>query len=163
VRESVRKSCMRCCGADRGGGRAQTSAAHVFALGDVLEGRPELTPVAIKAGQLLARRMFPPPPRTKWTRRVPHPVLIGHAESLSQVWRRRGQHGLRLRPDDGASAGRGAGYGEESCLSGCLSLRLLLLTGPPRVCGVLGSVGCFARRTEGAAAQKPRARADGAR
>ena len=26
-----------------------------------------------------------PPPRTKWTRRVPHPVLIGHAASLSQV------------------------------------------------------------------------------
>jgi len=26
----------------------------------------------------------PPPPRTKWTRRVPHPVLIGHAASLSQ-------------------------------------------------------------------------------
>jgi len=24
------------------------------------------------------------PPRTKWTRRVPHPVLIGHAASLSQ-------------------------------------------------------------------------------
>ena len=23
--------------------------------------------------------------RTKWTRRVPHPVLIGHAASLSQV------------------------------------------------------------------------------
>jgi len=31
----------------------------------------------------------PPPPRTKWTRRVPHPVLIGHAASLSQVLRRR--------------------------------------------------------------------------
>ena len=28
---------------------------------------------------------LPPPPRTKWTRRVPHPVLIGHAASLSQV------------------------------------------------------------------------------
>ena len=30
---------------------------------------------------------FPPPPRTrtKWTRRVRHPVLIGHAASLSQV------------------------------------------------------------------------------
>jgi len=28
----------------------------------------------------------PPPPRTKWTRRVPHPVLIGHAASLSQVY-----------------------------------------------------------------------------
>ena len=27
----------------------------------------------------------PPPPRTKWTRHVPHPVLIGHAASLSQV------------------------------------------------------------------------------
>ena len=27
----------------------------------------------------------PPPPRTKWTRRAPHPVLIGHAASLSQV------------------------------------------------------------------------------
>ena len=26
-----------------------------------------------------------PPSRTKWTRRVPHPVLIGHAASLSQV------------------------------------------------------------------------------
>ena len=25
-----------------------------------------------------------PPPRTKWTRRVPHPVLIGHAASLRQ-------------------------------------------------------------------------------
>ena len=24
----------------------------------------------------------PPPPRTKWTRRVPHPVLIGHAVCL---------------------------------------------------------------------------------
>ena len=26
----------------------------------------------------------PPPSRTKWIRRVPHPVLIGHAASLSQ-------------------------------------------------------------------------------
>ena len=29
--------------------------------------------------------VLPPPSRTKWTRRVPHPVLIGHAASLSQV------------------------------------------------------------------------------
>ena len=29
------------------------------------------------------RRCRPPPPRTKWTRRVPHPVLIGHAASLT--------------------------------------------------------------------------------
>ena len=27
----------------------------------------------------------PPPSRTNWTRRVPHPVLIGHAASLLQV------------------------------------------------------------------------------
>ena len=27
----------------------------------------------------------PPPPRTKWTRRVPHPVLTGHAASFSQA------------------------------------------------------------------------------
>ena len=27
----------------------------------------------------------PPPPRTKWIRRVPHPVLIGHAASLTPV------------------------------------------------------------------------------
>ena len=31
---------------------------HIYAVGDVLEGRPELTPVAIHAGRLLARRMF---------------------------------------------------------------------------------------------------------
>jgi hypothetical protein len=28
-----------------------------------------------------------PPPRTKWTRRVPHPVLIGHAASLTRQFR----------------------------------------------------------------------------
>jgi hypothetical protein len=32
----------------------------------------------------------PPPPRTKWTRRVPHPVLIGHAAS---IWGGRGGKG----------------------------------------------------------------------
>lgn len=36
----------------------QTNVPHIFALGDVLEGRPELTPVAIHAGRLLARRVF---------------------------------------------------------------------------------------------------------
>jgi len=34
---------------------------------------------------LLAEGAGPAPSRTKWTRRVPHPVLIGHAASLSQV------------------------------------------------------------------------------
>jgi glutaredoxin len=35
----------------------KTSADHVFAIGDVLDEKPELTPVAIQSGRLLARRM----------------------------------------------------------------------------------------------------------
>uniref|UniRef100_A0A2K6QAI9 thioredoxin-disulfide reductase (NADPH) n=1 Tax=Rhinopithecus roxellana TaxID=61622 RepID=A0A2K6QAI9_RHIRO len=36
----------------------QTSVPYVYAVGDILEGRPELTPVAIQSGKLLARRLF---------------------------------------------------------------------------------------------------------
>jgi len=36
----------------------QTNVPHIYALGDVLESRQELTPVAIQAGQLLARRLY---------------------------------------------------------------------------------------------------------
>lgn len=36
----------------------QTNIPHVYAIGDILEGKPELTPVAIQAGKLLARRLF---------------------------------------------------------------------------------------------------------
>lgn len=36
----------------------QTNVPHIYAVGDVLHARPELTPVAIHAGRLLARRMF---------------------------------------------------------------------------------------------------------
>lgn len=36
----------------------QTSVPHVYAIGDVVEGAPELTPVAILAGRLLAQRLF---------------------------------------------------------------------------------------------------------
>lgn len=35
-----------------------TTCPYIFAVGDVLEGRPELTPVAIQAGRLLTRRLF---------------------------------------------------------------------------------------------------------
>jgi thioredoxin reductase (NADPH) len=38
--------------------REQTNVPHVYAIGDILKGRPELTPVAIKTGELLARRLF---------------------------------------------------------------------------------------------------------
>ncbi|KAI1890469.1 hypothetical protein AGOR_G00154030 [Albula goreensis] len=36
----------------------QTNVPHVYAIGDILEGKWELTPVAIQAGKLLARRLF---------------------------------------------------------------------------------------------------------
>jgi len=36
----------------------QTNVPHIYAIGDVCEGRPELTPVAVQAGKLLARRLF---------------------------------------------------------------------------------------------------------
>lgn len=36
----------------------QTNVPHIYAIGDVLESRQELTPVAIQAGNLLARRLF---------------------------------------------------------------------------------------------------------
>mmetsp|Transcript_117801 Transcript_117801/g.345087 ORF Transcript_117801/g.345087 Transcript_117801/m.345087 type:complete len:484 (-) Transcript_117801:70-1521(-) len=36
----------------------QTSVPHIYAVGDVIDGKPELTPVAIQAGRLLARRLF---------------------------------------------------------------------------------------------------------
>lgn len=36
----------------------QTNVPHVFAIGDVISKAPELTPVAIKAGRLLAARLF---------------------------------------------------------------------------------------------------------
>ena len=38
--------------------REQTNVPHIYALGDVLHGRPELTPVAILAGKLLADRLY---------------------------------------------------------------------------------------------------------
>ncbi|XP_058137831.1 thioredoxin reductase 2, mitochondrial isoform X4 [Dasypus novemcinctus] len=38
--------------------RETTSVPHIYAIGDVAEGRPELTPTAILAGKLLARRLF---------------------------------------------------------------------------------------------------------
>ena len=36
----------------------QTSVPHVYAVGDIVAGAQESTPVAIKAGKLLARRLF---------------------------------------------------------------------------------------------------------
>lgn len=38
--------------------REETNVDNIYAVGDVIDGRPELTPVAIHAGRLLARRLF---------------------------------------------------------------------------------------------------------
>ncbi|XP_064632465.1 thioredoxin reductase 1, cytoplasmic-like [Lineus longissimus] len=36
----------------------QSSIPHIYAIGDILDGKLELTPVAIQAGRLLAKRLF---------------------------------------------------------------------------------------------------------
>jgi len=36
----------------------RTNLPHIYAIGDILHNRPQLTPVAIQAGKLLARRLF---------------------------------------------------------------------------------------------------------
>ena len=48
--------------------------------------------------------VVPPPPlfRTNRTRRVPHPVLIGHAASLSQVVKTRAMTGISTSPIEAA-------------------------------------------------------------
>lgn len=38
--------------------REVTNVPNVFAVGDILQGKPELTPVAIQAGKLLAQRLY---------------------------------------------------------------------------------------------------------
>ena len=44
----------------------------------------QVAALAAKLERAALRRVPPPPPpRTKWTRRVPYPVLSGHAASLT--------------------------------------------------------------------------------
>lgn len=38
--------------------KEQTNVSNIYAVGDIIYGKPELTPVAILAGRLLARRLF---------------------------------------------------------------------------------------------------------
>eukprot|EP00274_Cyanoptyche_gloeocystis_P006904 CAMPEP_0196654094 /NCGR_PEP_ID=MMETSP1086-20130531/3769_1 /TAXON_ID=77921 /ORGANISM="Cyanoptyche gloeocystis , Strain SAG4.97" /LENGTH=510 /DNA_ID=CAMNT_0041985653 /DNA_START=28 /DNA_END=1560 /DNA_ORIENTATION=+ len=65
-----REACTNTLGLDSAGVRVdmetgkidaeaeQSNVPHIYAIGDVLLGKPELTPVAIQAGKLLAQRMF---------------------------------------------------------------------------------------------------------
>ena len=55
---------------------------HLAHVGHPLAGDEKVTaPTALRVQRL--QPPATPPPRTKWTRRVPHPVLIGHAASLT--------------------------------------------------------------------------------
>jgi len=47
--------------------------------------RPRTNTIAsvARVRSALAQATHPPPPRTKWTRNAPHPVLIGHAAPLT--------------------------------------------------------------------------------
>ena len=56
---------------------APAAGPDAFARGDLT------LAVYYSPGTLRSRAAPPPAPRTKWTRRVPHPVLIGHAASLT--------------------------------------------------------------------------------
>jgi thioredoxin reductase (NADPH) len=38
--------------------KEQTNVPHIYAIGDILDGELELTPVAIQAGRLLAKRLY---------------------------------------------------------------------------------------------------------
>jgi hypothetical protein len=75
-------SSQRHGGVPRGLGRLP--AAHT---GHVRAPRPRAPRAPRLPGSRRARQPPAPPPpfspRTKWTRRVPHPVLIGHAASLT--------------------------------------------------------------------------------
>jgi hypothetical protein len=65
------------------------SQVRVLPPSDAAEACERLRSEGTRVDVVLRRSPSPnplsPPPRTKWTRRVPHPVLIGHAASLSQV------------------------------------------------------------------------------
>ena len=52
-------------------------------------------------GTVIANDARPPPPRTNRTRRVLHPVLIGHA-AVGPFASRRGDHGEHCRTNWGA-------------------------------------------------------------
>jgi hypothetical protein len=80
--------------------RAPRSRVALGAIFVVVGGRCEvdksLDCVPIRR-ELRVRPAPRPPPRTKWTRRVPHPVLIGHVASL---------RGGRTEASRGAERGR---------------------------------------------------------
>ena len=58
-----------------------TDEAHDLSEAELLPAAPSRAARARRAAPPVGAAGEHPPPRTKWTRRVPHPVLIGHAAS----------------------------------------------------------------------------------
>jgi hypothetical protein len=98
------------CGACHEKGVSPTlhDPAHSFRLVAI----PAAAPAA-SADRMAAQLVPPPPPppRTKWTRRVPHPVLIGHAAPPASPRSTRASHSPRAAlPSGGRERGaRGSG------------------------------------------------------
>ncbi|OQV24858.1 Thioredoxin reductase 1, cytoplasmic [Hypsibius exemplaris] len=100
----------------------QTNVPNIYAIGDVLDGRPELTPVAIQAGNKLARRLFAGSKVVYDYEMVPTTVFtpveygcIGLAEEVAL--KKYGKDNIevyhgRYRP---VTTRPIAGYGEEHC------------------------------------------------
>lgn len=68
----------------------RTNVPHIYGIGDVLSGRPELTPVAIRAGRLLADRLFSDSTEQMDYHKVPTTVFtpleygsIGYSEEVA--------------------------------------------------------------------------------
>jgi hypothetical protein len=78
-----RRSRPRVSRAGHGGAKAADYALETLPAD--LRARLAAMPAGGGEREIQAAVSAPPPPRTKWTRRAPHPVLIGHDASLSQV------------------------------------------------------------------------------
>ena len=91
--------------------RAEDAVAHSLVAEEEAGARVR----AAELGVRLAGLSESTPPRTKWTRRVPHPVLIGHAASLSQE----SEAGVAAERSRAEEELRGAGPAREvACGSG---------------------------------------------
>jgi len=102
-------------GGRSGGGGSRAQAATARAARAIQFARAGHGDVGLFGGDGAGRgkSQAPPlPPRTKWTRRVPHPVLIGHAASLSQAGGAELERVVDWVREHRAAGERGAGRGE---------------------------------------------------
>jgi hypothetical protein len=90
---------------------------------------------------------YPPPSRTKWTRRVPHRVLIGHASSLTASQSMRSPRGPAT-PCRGGCASGGARARKTRC--GCRLQRPAAGHGGPRLRVIEGGLFALQSHAESA-------------